>query len=97
MNANEGLIAATAMSLYIYNVSADKRAEKLYHHFADQGLPCGDPDDFLRWVDMPYWATEMPAPTALVYLEHAVTRYGAEAEDRLQANLQGWPPEWGGR
>ena len=39
---DEALIAATAMSLYIYNVSPGLRAERLYRHFAGA---CAEPDE----------------------------------------------------
>ena len=78
------LVAATAMSLYIYNVSPGVRAEKLYEHFSGM---CAEPEELLRLVDKAYWATEMAAPTALCYMQHALDRYGSEAENRVQVNL----------
>jgi hypothetical protein len=73
------VIEAIAMSLYMYNVSSGERAHKLYQHFDGA---CAEPPELQRWVDSPYWATEMPLPTARVYLDHAVMRYGEEARRR---------------
>jgi len=80
----EHLVAATAMSLYKYNVSPGVRAEKLYEHFSGC---CAEPDELLEHVDNFNWATAMAAPTAVVYLQHAMDRYGREAEERVQVNL----------
>ena len=79
------LVAATAMSLYIYNVSPGERAEKLYDHFSGM---CAEPEELLRCVDHHSWATEMAAPTAFWYLQHAMDKYGSEAEQRVQVNFQ---------
>ncbi len=81
--ALELLTAAVAMSLYRFNVSRGERAEKLYHHFKGQ---CAELEELLAMVDNPCWATEMPHPTALVYLRHALERYGNEAAERVQLN-----------
>ena len=80
----EHLVAAVAMSLYIFNVSPGVRAEKLYEHFSGM---CAEPHDLLRLVDNHCWATEMAAPTALVYMQHALDKYAGEAEERVQVNL----------
>jgi hypothetical protein len=80
---SELLAAAIAMSLYIYNVSPGERAEKLYRHFKGA---CADPDDLLRWVDHHSWATEMPFPTMVIYLEHALAKYGQEALEKVRIN-----------
>lgn len=76
------MIEAVAMALYIYNVSPGHRAEKLYCHFKGE---CAEPDDLLRWVDHHSWATQMPYPTAQVYLQHAMERYGDEAREQVRA------------
>ena len=78
------MAAATAMSLYQYNVSPGERAEKLYLHFAGK---CAEPAELLALVDNRFWATEMAPPTAFVYLRHALERYGNEARVRTIANL----------
>lgn len=81
----EHLVAAVAMSLYKYNVSPGERAEKLLDHFKGA---CAEPDVLLRLVDDFNWATEMAAPTALWYMQHALDKYGSEAEERVQVNLE---------
>ncbi len=73
--------AAIAMSLYIYNVSPGLRAEKLYSHFKGA---CAEPDELLTLVDLSYWATHMAFPTSVVYMEHALERYGEEARERIR-------------
>jgi len=78
------LVAATAMSLYKYNVSPGARAERLYEHFSGM---CAEPYELLELVDNFNWATEMAAPTAVVYLQHALDKYAGESETRVQANL----------
>ncbi len=83
MQPNSSFVAAVAMSLYIYNVSPSHRAESLYMSFKKRGLPCAEQDDFLRWVNNKNWATEMPFPTAVLYLTQALERYGGEAEERV--------------
>lgn len=81
----EALLATCmAVSLYQFNVSPYVRAEKLYTHF-DGG--CAEIDDLRMLVDSKNWATEMAAPTALVYLTQALARYGDEAIERTRVNL----------
>lgn len=87
-NLRVSLIEATAMALYVYNVSPGERAERLYRHF--EGA-CADPGDLLKWVDHPSWATQMPWPTAQVYMQHAMERYGTEARERVYFNSQPTP------
>ena len=81
------IIEHVAVSLYQYNISPSERAQKLWDHFDGD---CAEPDELLRLVDSKNWATEMAYPTAKVYLEHAIERYGMEASKRVQLNeLQG--------
>ncbi len=80
---NSSFIAAYAMSLYIFNVSPTVRARALYNSFIERELPCGTLEDFDSWVDKPYWASHMPLPTAVLYMTHALARYGSEAEERV--------------
>jgi hypothetical protein len=81
------LIACVAVSLYHYNVAPRDRALKLHEEFNGA---CAETDELTRWCAEPtYWATEMPTPTAMAYLKHAMKRYGAEAEKRVHANLAG--------
>ena len=77
---------SVAMSLYIYNVSPSERAKKLYDEF--EGA-CAEMDELLRWVDLPYWATEMPFPTAYAYMKHAMEKYGDEATRRCMTEAIG--------
>lgn len=81
----DALVAAVAMSLYKYNVSPGERAEKLVEHFGER---CAEPRELLRLVNDFNWATEMAAPTALVYMDHALEKYSREAEERVQINLE---------
>lgn len=78
---SEGLVAATAMSLYIYNVSPGERAERIFHYFNGE---CAEPNELLDLVDKAFWATHMAFPTAKVYLEQAMLRYGDEARERCR-------------
>lgn len=76
---------AVALSLYAYNVDAGTRAHRLYDHF--QGA-CLDSDDMIDLLQRKsaYAATELPYPTAKVYVEHALARYGQEARERCAIN-----------
>lgn len=82
----EALVAAMAMALYKYNVSPRERADKLLTHFNGD---CMEADEMLAAVDDPCWATVMPAPTALIYMAHAMDVYAKEAAKRVKANLGG--------
>ena len=72
-----------AVSLYMYNVAPLERATKLHNHFEGNCYPLME---LVKMVDSAYWATEMPYPTAAVYVQHALERYGKEAEIRAQMN-----------
>ena len=78
------LTACVAMSLYQFNVNPMARAEKLYKEFDGQ---CAEMDEMLLLVDYKHWATQMAMPTAKMYLEHALERYGFEARQRVDVNL----------
>lgn len=75
--------AHIAMSLYQYNVNSFERADKLYQHFKGD---CAEMFELVEWVDSKNWATEMPLPTAKIYLQHALDRYLEEARERRQGN-----------
>lgn len=84
LSSHYSLAVCTAMSLYKYNVSPGERAEKLYSEFKGA---CAEPNELLELVDNPHWATQMAAPTALLYLQHAIDKYGSESVERVAANL----------
>jgi len=75
--------AHIAVSLYQYNVNSFERADKIYQHFNGD---CAEMFDLTIWVDHKNWATEMPLPTAKIYLQHALEVYGAEATKRRRLN-----------
>lgn len=72
---------AIALSLYSYNVSAFVRSKKLYEHFNGDCMLLDDLTTLLldqKGIEV----TELPFPTAEVYVQHALEKYGEEAEDR---------------
>ena len=77
---------ATALSLYGYNVSPQVRAQKLYDHFKGD---CANLVDLVAYMNI-YGsaATALAYPTALVYLQHALDKYGEEAVQRVHINHQ---------
>ena len=79
----EPIDAHIAMSLYQYNINSFERADKIFQHFSGQ---CYDMIELVRLVDSKHWATEMPQPTAKVYLQHALDRYRDEARERRRIN-----------
>lgn len=81
----DALVAAVAMGLYKYNVAPMIRAVRIQDHFDGA---CAPLDVLLLLIDEFNWATEMAAPTALVYMDHALERYRSEAEDRVRINLE---------
>lgn len=83
--AHNALVAAVAMSLYKYNVALHERVEKIYSHFNGA---CAEETELMHLVENFNWATEMAAPTALVYMQHALARYRLQAEDRVRINLE---------
>ncbi len=86
------LEAAVAVSLYGYNFSPIWRARELHDHFEGDCANMTDLLDILSGPRLAFWATELAAPTAEIYLKHALDTYGDEARERLAANLQSSPP-----
>lgn len=83
------LVVCTAVSLYGYNVSPTTQAQRLYDHFKGQCMEVDDMEElFVRRRQV--WATELPAPTAKVYIEHAMAAYGKEAAERVRINMEGF-------
>ena len=87
INETNLLVAATAVSLYAYNVSPLERARKLNRYFD------GDCADVEHLVEIlvehgENWATEFPVLTAQVYLLHALQVYEDEAEERVRVNIR---------
>ena len=74
---------AIALSLYGFNVTSHERARKLDDQFKGD---CADVDEMARAVNGGSAATELPYPTAKVYVQHALHRYGQEARRRVRAN-----------
>ena len=80
---------AVAMSLYSYNVCAADRGAKLYNHFKGH---CAD----LYWIvhtlsfGGAYAATELAMPTAAMYVQHALERYGEEARNQVKVNMEAY-------
>lgn len=71
-----------ALSLYAYNVSPSDRAKRLYDHFKGA---CMDLEDLERILDsrVGYAMTELPLPSAKVYVQQALETYGEEALHRV--------------
>ena len=71
---------AMALSLYGYNVSPETRAKKIFDHF--EGC-CAEMTELVQYMqDYGSAATAMAYPTAKLYVQHALERYGAEARRR---------------
>lgn len=82
----DAMVVCTAVSLYGFNVSPTIQAQRLYDHFHGYCMEVEDMEAiFLHRRQV--WATELPAQTALVYIQHAMSYYGAEATHRVLVNL----------
>ena len=87
MTGRDALVVATALALYGYNVSPGDRAEALFNQFNGA---CAEIEELLRAMTserVAFAATELATPTALVYVEHALARYGEEAKRRVDCEL----------
>ena len=84
METFSALEVGIALSLYGYNVAPLERAEKLYRHFDGA---CAEVADLLEiLLERPaYVMTEFAFPTAAVYVEHALQRYGHEAREQTNS------------
>jgi hypothetical protein len=71
---------AIALSLYHSKVGALWRAQKLYDHFDGH---CADITELSEALYRPSAVTELAYPTAKLYVEHALERYGKEAKERV--------------
>lgn len=81
------LEVAVALSLYACNVRPLERAQRLHEAFD------GECDDihglFSTLVNQgEFAATELAPPTAYVYVQHALERYGEEARRRVESEMR---------
>ncbi|MCK4624051.1 MAG: hypothetical protein KAV00_01985 [Phycisphaerae bacterium] len=88
MKHEDPMVAAIALSLYAYNVSPGERARKLYDHFGGDCMTLSDMTSLLNGKHAQYLATELPFPTAQVYVEHALARYAEEAGRQVSAGQE---------
>ena len=83
---DEAIIAAIALSLYSYNVSVAARARAIHDHFKGA---CMEMSDLEHALAGPHAMTELPFPSAEIYLQHAMDRYGEEAAIRVRVERGG--------
>lgn len=78
---------AVALSLYAFNSHPYDRAQKLYDHFAGD---CAEIEDMYNILNksVGYATTEFAFPTAEVYVQHALEKYGKEAVERVRVNKE---------
>jgi hypothetical protein len=79
------IVVATALSLYVYNVSPGARARDLYDHFKGNCMDLEDIEALFERRPM-YAATDLPHAMAVVYVRMAIEMYGAQAEERCRIN-----------
>jgi hypothetical protein len=82
------IVVVTALSLYAFNVGPCERANKLHAHFAGD---CLDIEELIRILveEGASVIGQLPYPTAKVYIDHALERYGQEAEHRCEIEEKG--------
>lgn len=86
MSIANSLTVGIALSLYAYNVSPVDRATALFQHFNGN---CMELDDMVELFVRrgAYAMTKLPFPTAVIYLQQALEKYGAEARNRVTSQL----------
>jgi len=89
MKTYSPIVIATALALYNFNQSPVERAEKLYKHFDGECMGLDEMIDIFMHLGGST-ITELPYPTAKVYLGHALERYGEEAEGRCLVEQEGF-------
>ena len=80
------LQVAVALSLYAYNVDSVTRAKAIYQHFDGE---CLEMEELIALFEKnrAWICTELPAPSAAVYVQQALARYGDEAVRRTRSGL----------
>lgn len=82
----EPIEVAIALALYEHNVSPLVRVEAIYKHFRGE---CAELPELLEYLTYGHAVTALPFPSAEVYVQHALRRYGAEARRRVQIERRG--------
>lgn len=86
--AYEPIEVAVALALYGYNVSAAVRARAIYDHFDGA---CAELDELYGYMyNYGSAPTAMAFPSAEVYVEQALARYGREAKERCAIERRGF-------
>lgn len=80
---------AVAIALYGYNVPTADRAAKLYNHFKGH---CAELYEIIHILSFSpaYAATSLAMPTAALYVQHALEKYGEEAKNRVKVNMEAY-------